>query len=81
MKDDIPEIFWEIIKARFERMPSNLKLVIGGFGALKKEEILQHLEKRDEIGRLLVKMQIEYLKLFKEEAESYEKTFNNIARS
>jgi len=54
-------------------MPHNLKLVIDGFGVLKKEEILQHLEKRDEVGKLLVRMQIEYLKMFKKEVESCEK--------
>jgi hypothetical protein len=73
MKEDVPEIFWEIVKARFERMPRNLKLVIDGFGVLKKEEILQHLGKRDEVGKLLVRMQIEYLKTFKKEVESCEK--------
>jgi hypothetical protein len=81
MKEEIPEVFWEIIKARFEKMPPHLKLVIGGFGSLKKEEILEHIEKRDEIGKLLVETQLEYLKLFKEEAESYEKTFNNPTRA
>ncbi|MGC8812451.1 MAG: hypothetical protein ACP5O8_02585 [Candidatus Aenigmatarchaeota archaeon] len=80
MKSEIPEVFWKIVKARFERMPSNLTLVIGGFGSLKKEEILQHLEKKDEIGELLVKMEMEYLKLFKQEAESYEKAFNNTSQ-
>ena len=50
-------------------MPSNLKLAIDDFGALEKEEILQHLEKRDEVGKLLVRMQIEYLKFIIKEAE------------
>lgn len=80
MKDEeIPEFFWDVVKARFEKMPPYLKLVIGGVGALKKEEIIEHIEKRDEIGKLLVQSQINYLKIFKEEAESYEKAFNNTA--
>jgi hypothetical protein len=78
MREEIPEIFWELVKARFERMPSNLRLVIGG-GSLKKEEILKHIEKRDEVGEFLVRMEMEYLKLIKEEAESYEEALNNIA--
>jgi hypothetical protein len=81
MKDEIPEIFWELVKARFEKMPSNLRLVIGGVGSLKKEEILKHIEKKDEIGELLVRMEMEYLKLLKEEVESYEEAFNNITLS
>ncbi|MCC5994106.1 MAG: hypothetical protein LM587_00720 [Candidatus Aenigmarchaeota archaeon] len=80
MKEEIPEIFWELVKARFERMPPNLRLVIGGVGSLKKEEILNHIEKKDEIGELLGRMEIEYLKLIKEEVESYEEALNNIAR-
>jgi hypothetical protein len=67
--------------ARFERMPPHLKLVIGGIGALSKEDILNHLRKKDEIGKLLVKMQIEYLKLLAEEAKRYEENINNFTRS
>ncbi|MGC9058929.1 MAG: hypothetical protein ACP5H3_00770 [Candidatus Aenigmatarchaeota archaeon] len=81
MKDEeIPEVFWKIAKARFEKMPSHLRLFIGGIGSLTKEKILDEIEKRSEIGKLLVKMQLEYLKLFKEEAESYEKTFDYTTR-
>ena len=80
MKDKIPESFWSVVEARFKLMPDNLRIVIGGYGSLSKKEILKHLRKRDEIGKLLVKMQIEYLKILKEEAESYEKSFNNKAR-
>ena len=61
----IPEEFWDVVFARFKKMPSNLKLVIG-VGSLSKKEILEHLSKRDEVGKLIVKMQLEYLKLFKE---------------
>jgi len=81
MKEKIHDEIWEIVLARFERMPSNLKLVIGGYGALSKDEILEHIRRKDEIGKFLVKMQLEYFKLFKEEAISYEKAFNNKARS
>ena len=77
----IPDELWEIVLARYERMPSHLKLVIGGYGALTKKEILEHIKKRDEIGKFLVKMQVEYFKIFKEEAMSYEKAFNNKTRS
>ena len=78
---EIPEAFWEIAIARFKKMPSHLKLIIGGIGTLSKEDILNHLRRRDEIGRLLVKMQIEYLKLLAEEAKSYEESINNPTKS
>ena len=79
MKDEISDAIWSVVKARFERMPRNLRLVIGGCGSLSKEEILQHLEKKDETGRFLVRMQLEYIKVFKEEAESYEKISDHAA--
>jgi len=49
MREEIPEIFWELAKVRFERMPPNLRLVIGA-GSLKKEEILKHIKKRMRLG-------------------------------
>ncbi len=66
---NIEEEFWEIAKARFECMPENIRIAIGGFGELDKKKILEHLERRDDLGKLLVKMQINYLTLFKREAE------------
>ncbi|RLI95942.1 MAG: hypothetical protein DRP00_06075 [Candidatus Aenigmatarchaeota archaeon] len=75
----IPKKFWEVVKARYERMPENLKLVIGGYGSLSKKEILEHLERKDEVGKFLVRMQLEFFKVLREEAESYEKAFNNKA--
>lgn len=77
----ISDELWEIVKARFEKMPANLRLVISGCGSLTKKKIIEHLEKRDEIGKLLVRMQMEYLKMFKEEAESYEKGFGKKTES
>ncbi len=67
---EIPEEFWEILKERFKRMPENLRLVIGGYGNLDKKTILEHLEKRDEIGDLLARIELNYLRLFKQEVES-----------
>ncbi len=63
-KEEIPETFWRIAKARFEKMPSHLRLIIGA-NSLTKEEILNEIEKRSEVGKLLVKMQLEYLKFLK----------------
>ncbi|MEM5878202.1 MAG: hypothetical protein QXF12_04970 [Candidatus Aenigmatarchaeota archaeon] len=77
MKDEIPDFFWDVVKARFERMPSHLKLVIGGVGPLEKNDIIKHIEQRDEIGKILVKTQLNYLRIIAEEAESYEEAFDN----
>ena len=59
---------WKIVRARIESMPSNMRLSIGGMGSFDKNQLLQHVDDRDEIGQLLVKMHFNYLRTFKKEA-------------
>jgi hypothetical protein len=59
---------WEVVTRRVESMPPDLKLAIAGIGALSKDDMLTHLDKRDEIGEKIVRMQINYLRFLKEEA-------------
>jgi hypothetical protein len=63
------DALWEVTKKRFELMPNNMRISIGGAGVLDKKAIIDHLENRDEIGELFVKMQLNYLRLFKKEVE------------
>jgi len=70
MGTSIPDDFWDVLIKRYERMPPHTKIVIGGFGAIGKDKILEHLKKRDELGALIAQIELNYLKLFKEEAES-----------
>ncbi len=65
----IPSGFWAVLIERYDRMPSNARVVIGGFGALGKKEIMEHLKKKDEIGLLIAQIELNYLKIFKEEVE------------
>jgi phosphoribosylaminoimidazole (AIR) synthetase len=58
---------WELVTARIEAMPSNLKLAMGGIGPLSKQEMVEHLNKKDEIGKKIVAMQLNYLRYFKTE--------------
>jgi len=60
---------WELARHRVASMPSNIALSIGSLGSLNKEEILRHLEKRDDAGRKIVALQLAYLKFFKNEME------------
>ena len=68
MEFSIPAEFWAVLIERYKRMPSNTRVVIGKLGALGKEEIMEHLEKKDEIGSLVARIELNYLKTFKEEA-------------
>lgn len=76
MRDSLPKEFWAVLMKRYEKMPSDVKIVIGGFGAMDKKEIMEHIKKKDEVGALIAQIELNYLKLFKEEAETYERAYN-----
>lgn len=59
---------WLAVKFRVESMPSHLKLSIGGT-LLEKNDLIKHINKRDEIGKLLVQIHYNYLRSFKEQAD------------
>ena len=64
----IPEEFWAVLIERYKRMAPNIRAVIGKLGALDREEIIEHLEKKDEIGSLIAQIEFNYLKTFKADA-------------
>ena len=70
MEDKYSEEMWAIVKARVSSMSSNLRLSIGGAGTLSKEELIKHVEKRDEIGQLLIRAHQNYIRSFKQEAKA-----------
>ncbi|MBI2675719.1 MAG: hypothetical protein HYX24_04635 [Candidatus Aenigmarchaeota archaeon] len=78
---EIAEEDWEVVKHRVESMPAHIKLALGSYGSLSRDDMLTHLEKRDAIGRKMVEMQIGYLKFFKREMEklAHEQTADNEA--
>lgn len=67
-RNRISEDEWKIVKARIERMPSNLKLHLGGLGSFDKNDLIKEIEKKSDVGQLLVKINFNYLRTFKEEA-------------
>lgn len=44
------------------RMPSNIKISIGGSGTLSKEEMIEHVKKGDEKGIQIVEMHLNFIK-------------------
>lgn len=64
------EDLWRLVKARVEYMSPNLRLSIGGVGTLTKEQLIEHIDKKDEIGKILLKAHDNYLKSFKQEAKA-----------
>jgi len=69
MNEKIPEEFWEILIERYKRMPKNIKIVIGGFGEIDRNVAIKALKERSELGLLLAKLELNYLRLFKEEIQ------------
>lgn len=53
----------ELVLARLNSMPENVQIHMGGAGeAFDKDKLIEHVKKRDKIGKRFVKLQLEYIK-------------------
>jgi hypothetical protein len=53
----------EIVIARIDaQVPSNLKLAIGSYGGMSKEEMIEHVKREDDIGKQIIKRHLLFLK-------------------
>ncbi len=43
-------------------VPKHFKLCMGGEGTFTKEEMKEHVETEDEVGREIIKMQLQFIK-------------------
>lgn len=64
--EDLSEDKKKIAKCRLQAIPSTIRISIGGKGSFNKDELKEHLEKEDEIGKEFIEMQIAGLRAFKE---------------
>ena len=55
---------WKLVKSRIEQMPPHMKISIGS-AEYDKDDILRHIEKRDEVGQLMFEVEMNYLKALK----------------
>lgn len=60
--DDIKEL----VIARLKTLPPDKKLSIGSAGDFERDELIEHVEKKDELGKKVIEVQMEYLRLLKE---------------
>ena len=51
----------KIALARTKLMPDNLNIAIGG-EMLNKKSLIKHIEQEDEIGKTVMRVELEYLK-------------------
>ncbi len=62
-KNTISDEIKELVVARIEaQVPSNLRLSIGSYGSLSKEEMIMHVKMGDEIGRKIIESHIRFLR-------------------
>ena len=55
----------ELVILRLETMPENFKLSIGGAGEFDKHQLIERVKRGDEIGKKIVKIQLNYLRSLK----------------
>lgn len=55
----------KLVLMRLETMPENIKVSLGSVGELRKEDLIKHVKEGDALGKLFVKVQLEYLKSMK----------------
>lgn len=57
-----------LVLARLEALPSNVGISVGDGGSYTKNEIIQHVEDEDDIGRKFIEIDLEFLRALKEGA-------------
>ena len=63
--DKISEDIKQLVILRLETLPSDKKISIGSYGDFRKEELIAHVEKEDEIGKKMVEVELEFLRALK----------------
>lgn len=69
--DNIEDDIKELVKARLSVLPKDVNISIGSDGTYNREELIKHVEAGDEIGKKIVKIDMEFLQALKE-GELYE---------
>lgn len=59
-----------IVIERLRVMPRDIKLNLGQYGPLDRDQLITAVTKQDEIGAQVVRMQMSYLRSFKERVKA-----------
>lgn len=60
--DELEKDIEELVVARLKSMPENLELAVGNEGGLTIEDLIRHVRENDEIGKMYIKTQLEYIR-------------------
>lgn len=56
------ELLREIVLVKLETMPMNYKLSLGNQGIFDKKELIEHINKNDNIGKQILDMELRFMK-------------------
>ncbi|GAA4461827.1 hypothetical protein GCM10023093_07280 [Nemorincola caseinilytica] len=56
----------DLVIARLQYLPEDKDISIGAYGEFTKDDIIQHVRDADEIGKKMIEVEMNYLRLMKE---------------
>lgn len=56
----------QLVIERLSTLPPNKEVSIGGDGSFGRDELIEHVEKGDEIGKKMVEIEMTFLRSLKE---------------
>ena len=56
----------QIVIARLEVLPKDKKISIGGEGSFSRDELIEHVNKEDKIGKKIIEVEMDFLRSLKE---------------
>jgi len=65
-KEEIPKDAKELTIAQLDILPSDKKISVGSIGEFTKDELIERVEKGDEIGRKVVEIELNFLRTLRE---------------
>jgi len=72
-KGDVSGEVKKLVIERLRRMPPNYKLLVGSSGkSYSREDLISCVEKENEFGNRIMRMQMNYLRSFKHKVEAHE---------
>ena len=75
-KKKIKKEIKDLVIARLDVLPSGKKISIGSSGEFTKDQLIEHVEKEDDIGKKITEIELAYLQAIKE-GVFYEQDFSN----
>jgi len=64
MKSD--EYIKTLVLFRLETLSSNKSVSIGAYGSFKKQDLIDHVKKEDEIGKKIIDIELEFIRAMRE---------------